>query len=74
MFSCESLLKEVIVELKHSILINDVETINNTLGSQKQQLEKSIAQTEEKILQLNNEITEALRELEQEYYSSPFSR
>jgi hypothetical protein len=81
--SGESLLK-MITELKHSILVNDFETLNENIQKQTEVYNKQctnqchlhltqIGETAEPVIQrLNKEITEALYELENEYYSSNY--
>lgn len=81
--SSESLLK-MITELKHSILVNDFETLNENIQKQNEIYDKqctnsllgfltTLGKTAEPVIQqLNKEITEALYELENEYYSSNY--
>ena len=66
-FAAESLLK-MITELKHSILLNDFETMNETLQKQAEQYRTQIQQVEPQIQKLNKELNVALYELELEYY------
>jgi len=67
----ETLMK-MITELKHSILINDFETINENVERLTDQYKNNTSRMIPHIHTLNREITDALFELENEYYSSSF--
>src|SRR5437868_3226221 len=67
----ETLMK-MITELKHSILVNDFETINENVEKMTEHYKSQTSRMIPHIHTLNREITEALNELENEYYSSPY--
>jgi hypothetical protein len=86
-FAGESLLK-MITELKHSILVNDFETMNESITrfhtqflllltamviqktTEQYNKEREIAETS--IHKLNKEVSDAIYELEVEYYTSNY--
>jgi len=70
-FSAETLLK-MITELKHSVMVNDFETMNENLENQTQAYKLQTELAVPAIQKLSNELGQALYELESEYYSSKY--
>jgi len=71
-FASETLLK-MITELKHSILVNDFETMNENVDRQAQQIRSQNETVGSTIQKLNHELSLALYELETEYFSSHYN-
>lgn len=70
-FSAQNLLK-MITELKHSVLVNDLETLNETVEEQCRQYRAQAQSVHPLLQELTKEVTQALFELEAEYYSSAY--
>jgi len=70
-FASESLLK-ILGEIRQATIVNDFATINKEVAFHTLRNTKITEKTQREVLILKNEITEALEELEKEYYSSKY--
>jgi len=64
-FGAQSLLT-LTTELKHSILVNDFETMNENVASQSKQFARETRATEDQLELFNQDILQSLSELEDE--------